>query len=825
MKAIIMAGGEGTRLRPLTCGLPKPMMPVVNRPMMEHIVHLLKKHQITDIGVTLQYLPEHIRDYFGNGSEFDVHMRYYLEEVPLGTAGSVKNAQDFLDETFVVISGDALTDLNLTRAMEFHRQKGAMATLVLTPVDCPLEFGVVITDREGRITQFLEKPGWGEVFSDTVNTGIYILEPEVLNYFEPGKKFDFSKDLFPLLLRDKQPLFGVSLSGYWCDIGNLQQYVQAHQDCLTGRVDVRIPGTQAAPGIWVGENTLIDERAKINGPVLIGDNCQIGAEVLLDAYSVIGKGCLIQDQTTVKRSVLWDNVYTGSRSAVRGAVIGSRVKIHANVSIYEGSVVGSDSTIRERALLKPDVKLWPGKVVGIGATVESSMVWGTAKAKNLFGIEGITGLTNLDITPDFASKIGAACGASLGLGSKIGISCDSFAASGMIKEALACGLQSAGAEVLDFGSGITPMHRFAVKAFNCQGGIHVRLSSRHRDKINLLFTNGQGGNISRDQERKIESTLDREDARRVEARQIVPVTRVKGVAEAYISHLIEDINVEALRGARPRLKMLYNPANLDPFVARTMEALGIETENLENQQKRTGYQDWQSYCTDLSELISSVKGKGFAAGAVLDPNGDQLIVVDDQGNVIGEDRLTALLSLILLKDQAGPVIVPVTASKTIDELAGRYRGTVVRTKTSRQDFLDKILAQNAREDGRLSKYLMNFDALAALLRILEYCAREGITLQQLIAEIPDFYMDKKEVQVPWEAKGRVIRRLIEEQGEKMDLLDGVKVYHPEGWALVLPDPEEPVCRIFSEGASMEAAEELTTFYTHKIHEITGAYGS
>jgi len=222
MKAIIMAGGEGSRLRPLTCGRPKPMVPVLNRPVMSYIIELLKEHGITDIGVTLQYQPEIIRDYFANGAEYGVNLQYFVEEVPLGTAGSVKNASDFLDETFMVISGDALTDLALSRAVEFHKQQGSIATLVLTRVDCPLEYGVVITDKNGRITQFLEKPGWSEVFSDTVNTGIYVLEPEVLDYFNPGQKFDFSQDLFPLLLKNRKPLFGLVLSGYWCDIGTLK---------------------------------------------------------------------------------------------------------------------------------------------------------------------------------------------------------------------------------------------------------------------------------------------------------------------------------------------------------------------------------------------------------------------------------------------------------------------------------------------------------------------------------------------------------------------------------------------------------------------------
>lgn len=820
MKAIIMAGGEGTRLRPLTCGRPKPMMPVVNRPMMEHIVELLKKHNIQEIGVTLQYLPEAIRGYFGNGSDFGVNMRYYVEEIPLGTAGSVKNAQKFLDETFVVISGDALTDLDLSKALAFHRQKGAIATLVLTPVDIPLEYGVVITDNEGRIRQFLEKPGWGEVFSDTVNTGIYILEPEVLDYFEPGQKFDFSKDLFPLLLKEKQPLYGVSLSGYWCDIGNLQQYVQAHQDCLRGKVAVSLPGNEVAPGILVGENSIIDCEA-LRGPIIVGNNCRIASGVILEPYTVIGDNCILQEQATIKRSVLWNNVYLGTKAALRGSVVGSRVKISANASVYEGTVIGSDSVIKERAILKPDVKLWPGKVVETGATVESSLVWGTSKSRSLFGLEGVTGLTNIDITPEFASRIGAALATNLPIGTAVGVSSDRFAASTMIKEALACGLQSAGVQVVDFGQGITPMHRFAVQSSNCKAGIHVRISSQRADKINLLFTNEKGGNIPRSQERKIENTLAREDVRRVEVDRILPIYQLPRMVDTYIDKLLEGLNVDALQRAGQQLILLYDRDNLGPFVSRVINSLGIQLGHLEVDQA-TEPKDWSWYQNLVLDLTTAVQKKDRAAGAIINPNGDRLILVDGRGRVISDELLTALISLIILKEQAGPVIVPVTAPRAIDELANRYQGMVVRTKTSQQDFINKIINYQLQTEDAVRHHFMNFDALLSLIKVLEYCAREDITLEELVEEIPEFFLNKEEVEVPWEAKGRVIRRLIEGQKDNLELLDGVKVYHPNGWALVLPDPEEPFCRIFTEGVSMEAAEELTNFYKDKILQITSS---
>jgi len=238
MKAVVMAGGSGARLRPLTINRPKPMVPLVNKPVIGHILDLLKRHGINEVVVTLQYMAESIQDYLGDGQSMDMNIRYSVEESPLGTAGSVKQAQEYLDETFIVISGDAVTDIDLGAVIAYHKAKQALATITLYHVPNPLEYGVVITDGEGRIQQFQEKPSWGEVISDTVNTGIYVLEPEVLNYFEPGVSFDFSKDLFPILLSRGDPMYGYVADGYWCDVGNINEYTRASNDVLEGRVRV-----------------------------------------------------------------------------------------------------------------------------------------------------------------------------------------------------------------------------------------------------------------------------------------------------------------------------------------------------------------------------------------------------------------------------------------------------------------------------------------------------------------------------------------------------------------------------------------------------------
>ncbi|MDD4237318.1 MAG: mannose-1-phosphate guanyltransferase [Desulfotomaculaceae bacterium] len=821
MKAIIMAGGEGSRLRPLTCGRPKPMVPVLNRPIMSHIVDLLKDHGFNNIGVTLQYQPEVIKDYFGNGSEYGVNLRYFVEETPLGTAGSVKNAGGFLDQTFLVISGDAMTDLELSKALEFHRKQGAMATLVLTRVECPLEYGVVITSDNGRITQFLEKPGWGEVFSDTVNTGIYVLEPEVLDYFAPGQKFDFSKDLFPLLLREKKPLFGLVLPGYWCDVGNLQQYQEAQYDALAGKARIKIPGTEIAPQVWVEEGALIDPSAKVRGPVLIGANCQLGAETRIEPFTILGQGSLVQERATIKRSILWNNVYVGPGASLRGAVLGSRVQVLAKAGIYEGAVVGDDSIIRENCLLKPDVKLWPHKLVEKGATVQRSLIWGTCSPKKIFGFEGVSGLINVEITPEFAARIGAAFASVAGSGARLAVSSDSYAASVMFKEALKSGIQSVGAQVLDLGPGITPVHRFGVRLTGCQGGVHARISPLAPDKVSLVFTNSHGGNISRDQERKIENAIAREDFLRAETGRIKPPEVIPQVMDDYLSAICEGLSAVRLREANFKLLLCYDQVNLEELVGSLFARLGLGLASIDLASEATAYRSWRSYQELLPALSRAVVDSGADAGAILDPNADRLILIDNKGQVIQEELLTALLSLLLLKGEEGPVLVPVTAPRAIDELAERYRGRVVRTKTAMQDFLDKVLAPENGVEG-ISQFFLHFDALAALAKVIDHAAHFNISISELVAEIPEFFMDQREVPVPWEAKGRVIRQLIQDPSvSQLELLDGVKVYHQDGWALVLPDPDEPFCRVFSEGSTMEIAESLTDMYIKKINDIAG----
>src|SRR3989339_1601275 len=323
MKAVIMAGGFWTRLRPPSCNIPNPMVPMLNRPMMEHIVELLKRHGVTDLIATLYYQPDVISGYFDDGHRFGVSMQYLRAEADFGTAGSIRNAKDFLDQRFLIISGDVFTDFDLSAAVKYHEQKKAKATIVLTHASNPLQYGVVLTKDDGKISRFLEKPSWGEVFSDTINTGIYILEPEVLDLIPAKEEFDFSKNLFPLMLDRDMGLFGYVAEGYWRDIGNLNEYQDAHFDALHGGVRTKMPGVRRGSA-YIGANTSVEtEPRNLTGTVLLGKNSRIHANVVI-SNSVIGDDCELLPGSVVRNSVLWNGTQVGAKTEISTDVIGSK---------------------------------------------------------------------------------------------------------------------------------------------------------------------------------------------------------------------------------------------------------------------------------------------------------------------------------------------------------------------------------------------------------------------------------------------------------------------------------------------------------------------
>lgn len=819
VQAIIMAGGEGSRLRPLTCDRPKPMVPMLNRPVMEHAVDLLKKNGISDIGVTLQYMPQEITNHFGDGSDFGVNMQFFIEDSPLGTAGSVRNAAGFINETFVVVSGDALTDFDLSEAIRFHRDKGAVATLVLTPVEIPLEYGVVITEKSGEIRRFLEKPGWGEVFSDTVNTGIYILEPDVLQYIPQGSKFDFSKDLFPYLLQEKKPLFGITLSGYWCDIGNLKQYQEAHYTALEGRVAVNLREKPHGHGIYTGEGSLIEKTAVIIPPVVIGSNCHIGSGAHIGPHVVLGDNCKVDDGASLKSSVVWNGSYIGKHAEIRGAVLCNRVTVQDRAMVFEGSVVGDKSILEENTRIRPDTKIWPYKIIERDTAVDSHLVWGTKACRNLFGADGVMGKVNVNLIPECAAKLGAVFGTILGPEASVLITADHHCSAEMIKSAVQSGLMSAGINVIDGGSVITPVHSHSVRCLQAKGGIHIKSSAAEPEMLHINFFSETGAVINRDVERKIENLFERDDFQRRPKQKTGKVSYVPGLTDSYAQFLYNLVDRDKVRQRRFKILAYYTGPNLRAIIPQTFNGLGCDLINTAVEVEKESFFDIRAVA---EALAGEVPKAGADLGLVLDANGEHAVLIDEQGKIIDDDLFMALISLVILDTAREPVVaVPVNATQAIDKMAEVRKGRVVRTKTAPVAFMQEVLRLEMRDaQGPFNQAVLAADALAAVIRVLEYAALKETSLSRMTAGIPEFHMVRKQTDCPWREKGRVIRQLIEEnRGKPMELIDGVKVYHDKGWALVLPDAGEPRYHVFSEGSTYEFAEELANFYVNRIKEL------
>lgn len=849
MKAVIMAGGSGTRLRPLTSHLPKPMVPVANKPMSEHIVTLLKRHGFNDVVFTLHYLPQAISDYFGDGSEWGMKIGYSTEEGrPLGTAGCVKAIQDQLDETFLVISGDALTDIDLTKAIQFHREKKSKATLVLKRVENPLDFGVVICGNDGRIQRFVEKPGASEIFSDTVNTGIYILEPEVMLYVVMGREQDFSNDLFPLLLLRNEPMYGYVADGYWCDIGNLAMYRQAHKDVLEKKVEIELDLPEIEPGIWVGEGSQIDSSVKLQSPLMIGTNCRVGKDANIEPYTVVGDNCLVQEKASLKQPVIWSNTYVGSETNLRACIICNNATIHRGAEILEGAVIGTTSVIGEEAQVMPDVRIWPDKAVDSGARVPTSLIWGTKAPRSLFGANGIVGLANVEITPEFAVNIAAAYGATL-KGGPVLVSRDYWGVSRMISRAIVSGLMSVGIEVQNLEGMPLPISRYYCKTQRASGLVHCRVSQREPDKIRLEFYDSEGVAITKAMERKIESTFFKEDFPRSLPADIGNINYPSRVREYYMGEYAKNVKGQvfeqdkvafcvvpgtnytrvtkdgALTTQAPKVVLDYAMAETGVILPDLLGQLGIDSVVL-NATIKGNPPRQEERIAMRKQLADVVRALNADLGAQIGRNGEQLTLVDDAGQIIRGELLLAVVADIILRDKPGrSIVVPVNASSVIEKIAARHNCKVVRCKASDADIgavtskvTDSVLGGSANGCFIFPEFQNGYDAMFTTGQVLEHLTYQGRSLRQAVAELPPLVYQVDSVHCPWERKGRVMRLLVEKHQDKpMELLDGVKIMtRPDHWILVLPDAVEPLVHVYADGVDLQQTSQDLNEYTQLV---------
>jgi len=832
MKAVVMAGGEGSRLRPLTSRRPKPLAPVANKPVMEHIVDLLRRHGFTEIVATLHYLADEIESYFGDGSAFGVSMQYVVEDTPLGTAGAVKLAAELLgNEPFLIISGDALTDIDLGALVADHARSGASATITLQRVKNPLEFGVVITDENRRITRFLEKPSWGEIFSDTINTGIYVLDPIVLSYMDAGKSYDFSRDIFPRLLHEGKIVSGYVASEYWTDIGNLQQYQQANYDALSGKVKIEIAGTEVSHGVWMGEGCRIDPSARVIGPVVLGRNVAIEAGAEVGPDTVIGSATIVARHARVQRTVSWADAYFGESSVTTGSTIADRNIIKDHVTIGDGCVVGHGCTLGSGAVVRPNLKLWPDKVVSSGAIVSMSLIYGLKWPGSLFGAVGVSGIANVEITPEFALKLGQALGSALKPGQTVMTSRDAHPAARIMNRCVISGLLSVGVHVEDLRSLPLPLARYATR-MGGDGGVHTRIDPSDPNAVLIEIFDSSGVNIDTTLERKIENLFFREDFRRTGMDEVGLLSFPARTLELYTSEMLLALKPTALKTANFKVVVDYGYGNASNVLPRVLANLGVDIIALDayydEKKARTFRDDRERYLEQLRTVTLTL---GADLGVLVDHDGESLALVDDLGRVVAGNRLLALVSFMVARAQPGArIAMPITTPNAIRRLVESAGGTVTRTKSDRRS----MMALAAAERGNLAygsgihqepifpSFQPAFDALFAIVKIMELLAAEGRRLHELNDMLPHWFFRHRAVHCPWERKGEVMRTFADEHARgEIELFDGIRVEAEHGWFLVLPDASDPTVNVYAEGDNNEHADALIATILSRVEAIVG----
>ena len=830
MRAVLMAGGSGTRLRPLTCDLPKPMVPILNRPIAEHIVNLLKRNGITEIIATLFYLPDVMRDYFHDGRDFGIQMTYAVEEdQPLGTAGCVKNIADLLDDTFLVISGDGVTDFDLQAAIRFHKAKGAKATLVLTRVPNPIEFGVVITDSDNRIQRFLEKPSTSEIFSDTVNTGTYILEPEVLKYLPENQESDFSKDLFPTLLEKGEPMFGYVADGYWCDVGHLDAYRESQYDALHQKVVVDYAYQETSPGVWMGENTQIDPSVQIHPPVLIGNNCRIGPRTILEPGTVIGDNVTIGSDADLKRPIIWNGAIIGDEVHLRACIIARGARVDRRSHVLEGAVIGPLSTVGEEAQISPGVRVWPSKRIESGATLNINLIWGNTAQRNLFGQRGVSGLANIDITPEFAVKLGAAYGSTLKPGSHVTVSRDQRSISRMVSRSLIAGLMSVGVNVQNLEATAIPVARSVLAQLGVAGGIHVRLHPDRPNYILIEFFDEHGIDIPKSKEKKIEGAYFKEDLRRSQIHEIGTVAYPSQVVSTYATAFEKHLNVEALISSQAKVVIDYVYAVSGAVLPQILGKFDCDAVvlNASLRQLALSNDERDVMLGQLGQVVQSLRA---TFGVQVSANGEQLILVDEVGSPIRGEILTALMThMMLTTHPRGTIVVPVHTSGAVEQIARRHDGQVIRTKANPTALMEacqenpNVVLGGSGDMGFIFPELHpGFDAMFCVAKLIEILTLQKRSLGQIWSDLPRIGYRIQTLRCPWTVKGALMRYLVEEHPpEKLELIDGVKVLgdNPDDWILVLPDAGEPLVHIFANSENREWLDVTLAQYQSQVQDF------
>jgi mannose-1-phosphate guanylyltransferase/phosphomannomutase len=770
MKAIIMAGGEGTRLRPLTGSVPKPLAKLCGRPAVEYILDLLIKHNFTKAVFTLRYKGEMIERLYENGfymeptSHKGIDLRFSYEDEPLGTAGCVKKAAKgpgaapaFADD-FLVISGDALCDFDLEAAVKFHKESGAEATIITKQVSDPREYGLVITNPEtGAITGFSEKPSYLNCVSDYANTGVYILNPSVLELIPDGKMWDFARDVFPKMLKENRPLMAYAETGYWCDIGDIDTYVSCQRDILTGKVNCTINAEKIADGVY--SNTAIPSNVVVKSPAYIGRNVQLGKHCVIEG-SVLHDNVTLGANCRVADSIILDGVITANDFISTNAVVCENVKIKSNVRLSDGAVIGESTVINENASVESDVRVWQNKTIPANTAVCNDFKY-NGKNKTEITERGITGDTNIDITPDFAAKTG--CALSSLHPNNVLVACEENNASVALKNALISGIASTGVNSSDCGFATLPMLIHLSKLMLADLIVHIRANA----KTEIVILNRHGLALTRQQERSLEGGLNRSEYRNAPSDGFGAVADIQCADELYAAML------ESMSGFKSGYNIILNCSN-----ERLLNLLKPVFEKISN--------------SNNEQLIITINNAGTKAELRL-----------GKDFLINHDNLILLACLDIFMGSCD-VALPADFPSAADVLAERYGRRVHRFFACSNDDSDKEARRTAESEAFL------WDGAYLALFVLGWITRENASLLEAAASLPEFSRENRVVLINCPPQ-RILGRLCEGRagfGEGIILDSDELKYSKKGRVLLRSNKKGNALFLMAESVSSETAKSL-----------------
>ncbi|WOE69197.1 sugar phosphate nucleotidyltransferase [Hydrogenimonas thermophila] len=832
IKAVMMAGGFGTRIQPLTNSVPKPMLSIMNLPMMEHTLNRLIETGIDDIVILLYFKPEIIKEYFQDGSKWGVKIQYVVPDDDYGTAGAVGFGREFLDTTFMIVSGDLVTDFDFREILDYHEERDSKLTITLTSVENPLQFGVVIANEDGKIEKFLEKPSWGEVFSDTINTGIYVIEPEILDYIPVGESFDFAKDLFPLLMKESVDLLGYNATGYWRDVGNPESYRDLYDDISNRRLKFQISGRKIEypeGTLYMTGNSKVDANINIVDTVVIGDNVTVGEgsrlhNVVVGDNVTFGKGCRLRN------SIFWDDISVGNSVVLDNAVICNDNKIGDSVTAKAGLILAEGCNIGKFAVFEQDVTVWPEKEIEPTAIVNNSIVLGTKYRNAIFESGSIVGKSNVEISCGMACKIAEAFGSQLPIGSCVLIGCDYDKSPRMIKRAFVGGLLSAGVDVLDLHSVPPSMLRYNIQSDeNIIAGAYFRKSLSDPANIEITLYNEEGLRLDHNSAKTIEKSFFKEDFRRVNYSQIGNIYErdfySKSEYQNYKDALESSIDGKTIKnsGFRVAVDLMFGiTKDFFPQMITNLQIDNIMLNTYKDDKKLANIEHYKIKSKkDISDIV---KNLGLNMGILIDPHGQSLTLVTDMGEVLNKvEALIAVLELMNMEAELNErkmhVFLPTWAPDLMDQLF-KYliieRGKYANFKSETLNEFDLI----ATIDGNyaFTEFALHRDAMYASLKIMELLARHKVKLSNVAKEISRFFYATYRIPCPQSLKGKIMRKFLEyAKDKKSSSIDGVKIWESEtDWVLMIPDQYNEHLNLYIQALDEELGNQIYNKYSRLI---------